>query len=459
MVINLKQLKAKIQATVSDRAREASERVQEAERMRASAVQEAAFYKAKVAALEASAESEVVRLERERAADLERQLAAALSGQAECDRKIKELNDSLSLQTTLLEQAEARADDASKRADTLAQSHERNAEEQTLLRERNAVLETMLREQSEKLLEQTSIAEQHEADYVKAQAQLDELMHSHDQHVRALEQMRTALAATTARADDVNAKYGRARDQIAQLEADIVELRGDLEVRNTGIENTRIRLADVENSWAQSREEADAFRATTTGNLGKLLDYHQELWAEIASLRDMLKDASHRAEEAQKELSTHPHKVREAETETLSLRSQVVGFRTQLSMVLADGGRLRKELNAKEAELASKAKEASAATMRLEAMRDYFAANGIVAEDGNLLRADGVMSAHIQDLEDLSFYLRGSPHSPPPPPPAAVAWGHGTSVVRELVVELSDETVELFEDRVVLELLSIGDIV
>ncbi|KAI0323702.1 hypothetical protein GY45DRAFT_1401236, partial [Cubamyces sp. BRFM 1775] len=59
MVINLKQLKAKIQATVSDRAREASERVQEAERMRASAVQEAAFYKAKVAALEASAESEV----------------------------------------------------------------------------------------------------------------------------------------------------------------------------------------------------------------------------------------------------------------------------------------------------------------------------------------------------------------------------------------------------------------
>ncbi|KAI0654188.1 hypothetical protein C8Q70DRAFT_1142246 [Cubamyces menziesii] len=420
MVINLKQLKAKIQATVSDRAREASERVQEAERMRASAVQEAAFYKAKVAALEASSESEVVKLERERAADLERQLAAALSGQAERDRKIKELNDSLSLQTTLLEQAEARADDASKRADTLAQSHERDAEEQTSLRERNAVLETLLREQSEKLQVQTSIADQREADYVKAQAQLDELLHSHEQHVQALDQMRIALDAATARADDVDAKYSRARDQIAQLEADIAELRGDLEARTAEIENARVRLADVENSWAQSREEADAFRAATTGNLGKLLDYHQELraeedrltrghqeklnalQAEIASLRDMLKDASHRADEAQKELANHRHKVREAETETLSLRSQVVGFRTQLSMALADGGRLRKELNAKEAELASKAKEAMAATMRLEAMRNYLAANNIVAEDedGNPLRADDVMSARIQELED-----------------------------------------------------------
>ncbi|KAI8980785.1 hypothetical protein BD414DRAFT_420720 [Trametes punicea] len=420
MVINLKQLKAKIQATVNERAREASERVQEAERLRASAVQEAAFYRAKLAALETSSDNEVVRAERERVADLERQLSAALAGQAERDRKIKELNDSLSLQTTLLEQAEARADDASKRADTLAQSHERDAEEQSTLRERNAVLETMLREQSEKLLEQTSLAEQREADYIKAQSQLDELLHSHDQHIRALEQTRAALESTSARADEVDAQYSRAREQIAQLEADIAELRGDLEARNAEIEHARVRLADVENSWAKSREEADAFRAVTTGSLGKLLDSHHELradedrvargfqekistlQAEIASLRDMLKDASRRADEAQEELSNQRRKAREAEAETLSLRSQVVGFRTQLSMALADSGRLRKDLNAKESELVSKVKEASAATLRLEAMRSYLAANGIVAEDedGNPLRADDVTAARIQELED-----------------------------------------------------------
>ncbi|KAI9060535.1 hypothetical protein FKP32DRAFT_1595287 [Trametes sanguinea] len=420
MVINLKQLKAKIQATVTERAKEASERVQEAERLRASAVQEAAFYRAKLAALESSSDNEVARAERERVADLERQLSAALTGQAERDRKIKELNESLSLQTTLLEQAEARADDASKRADTLAQSHERDAEEQATLRERNALLETMLREQSEKLLEQTSIADQREADYVKAQSQLDELLHSQDQHIRTLEQTRAALDAASARADEVDAQYSRARDRIAQLEADIAELRGDLEARNAEVEHARVRLADVENSWAKSREEADAFRAVTTGSLGKLLDSHHDLRAdedrvargyqekidtlngELASLRDMLKDASRRADEAQQELANQRRKAREAEAETFSLRSQVVGFRTQLSMALADSGRLRKDLNAKESELAAKAKEASAAALRLEAMRSYLAANGIVAEDedGNALRADDVTAARIQELEE-----------------------------------------------------------
>ncbi|KAI0778416.1 hypothetical protein BD413DRAFT_466819 [Trametes elegans] len=420
MVINLKQLKAKIQATVSERAREASQRIQEAERVRASAVQEAAFYRAKLAAIEASSDNEIVKVERERTADLERQLAAALSGQAERDRKIKELNESLSLQTTLLEQAEARAEDASKRADTLSQSRERDSEEQTTLQERNALLETTLQEQSEKLLEQTSLAEQREADYLKAQSQLDELLHSQEQHVRALDQTRAALEAASARAIEVDAQYSRARDQIVQLEGDVAELRGELEARTTEVENARTRLADIETSWDQSRKEADAFRAAATGQLGKLLDSHLELrtdedrltrgfqekenalLAEIASLRDMLKDASHRAQDAQEELSNQRRKAREAEAETLSLRSQVVGFRTQLSMALADSGRLRKDLNAKESELLAKMKEASASALRLEAMRSYLAANGIVAEDenGDALRADDVTSARIQELED-----------------------------------------------------------
>ncbi|KAH9857949.1 hypothetical protein C2E23DRAFT_864957 [Lenzites betulinus] len=420
MVINLKQLKAKIQATVLDRATEASVRVQDAERMRASALQESAFYRAKLAALESASDSELVKVERERIADLERQLSAALAGHADRDRKIKELNDSLSLQTTLLEQAEARAEDASKRADTLAHSHERDNEDQATLRARNALLETALREQSEKLLEQTSVAEQREADYIKAQSQLDDLLHSDGQHVHALEQTRAALAAVSTRAEEVDAQYGRAREQIAQLEADVAELRGELEARTTEVENARVRLLDVENSWAKSREEADAFRAVTTGSLGKLLDSHHELrsdedrltrghqekldalQAEIASLRDMLKDASRRAQDAQDELAGQRRKAREAEAETLSLRSQVVGFRTQLSMALADSGRLRKELNTKESDLASKAKEASAAAMRLDAMRSYLAANGVSVEDaeGNPLRADDVTSARIQELED-----------------------------------------------------------
>lgn len=408
------------QAAVLERAKEASDRVQEAERVRASAVQEAAFYRAKLTALEASSEHDVAKVERERVADLERQLSVALSGQAERDRKIQELNDSLSLQITLLEQAEARADDASKRADTLAQSQDQHIDAHNSLRERHGKLEAKMRDTSDRLLSQTSLIEQHEADYLKVQSQLDELLREKDQHIHALTQTRTALDTASTRADEVDAQYARAREQIGQLEADVAELRGELETRTTEIEAARVRIADVENFWAKSREEADAFRAATTGSLGKLLDSHHELRSdedrltrgytekinalqnEVSSLRDMLRDTSRRADEAQEELSNQHQKVREVDTENSSLRSQVIGFRTQLSIALADSGRLHKDLLAKETELQVKSKEASGAALRLDAMRSYLAANGVVAEDedGNPLRADDVMSSRFQELED-----------------------------------------------------------
>lgn len=324
------------------------------------------------------------------------------------------------MQTTLLEQAEARADDASKRADTLAQSHDQHIDAHNSLRERHGKLEAKLRETSDRLLSQTSLVEQHEADYIKAQSQLDELLLEKDQHIHALTQMRGALDTASGRAEEMDAQYARAREHIGQLEADVAELRGELETRTTEIEAARVRIADVENFWAKSREEADAFRAATTGSLGKLLDSHHELRSdeerltrgytekinalqnEVSSLRDMLRDTSRRADEAQEELSKQHQKVRDGDAENSSLRSQVVGFRTQLSIALADSGRLHKDVLAKETELHAKSKEASAASLRLDAMRSYLAANGVVAEDedGNPLRADDVMSSRLQELED-----------------------------------------------------------
>src|SRR5580704_620393 len=106
-----------VQSTVVSQARQASERMADIERMKSSAVQEAAYYRAKLAALESSSDSDVARLERERVVELERQLSTVMSQHQMQDRKVNELRDSLALQTTLLEQAEARAGDAAKRAD------------------------------------------------------------------------------------------------------------------------------------------------------------------------------------------------------------------------------------------------------------------------------------------------------------------------------------------------------
>ena len=406
------------QASMIEQARQASERVEEAEKVRSSAVQEAAYYRAKLAAVEAASEKDVSRLERERISELERQLSSATAGQGERDREIKQLHESLALQTTLLEQAEARAEDSSKRAEFLVDARARDLQDHTALREKHNQLEVALREQTEQLLAHKSQLEQREAEYLSTQSQLEDLVITRDQHVRALEQARAAVTASSGRAEQLEEQYQHAREQMGQMENDLAELRGELESRNTEVETLRSRLQDAENSWSKSREEADAFRALTTGGLGSLLDSHRDLKsdedrltrghaekvnaleAEITSLRAVLQETSHTAENTQADLAEERHRLRDAEVEAMALRSQIVGLRTQLSSALADSGRLRKDLAVRDAEMRENTKTLANNQVRLDALRNFLAENGIIEGEEIAKRDDGAALSRLAELEE-----------------------------------------------------------
>jgi chromosome segregation ATPase len=394
MVMNFRQFKTQMQTTLANQAREASERIADAERMKSAAIQEAAYYRAKLTAHEASTPGEVSQIERERIAELERHLATLLAEQTAQKKTADELSDSLALQTTLLEQAEARSSEASNRADALEETHHRIVREHSEIRDRYVEVEAALREHADRLLGQTSLLEQKDAETSQVKRQVEELNQLRDQHIRALDQARTALQAVSSRSEEDQ----RARDQITQLESDIAELRGDLETRTSEVEQAKIRLAEVENAWAKSREEADAFRALTTGSLGELLDSHRELRAdedrltrghaekveamevEAASLRKMLKEATQQLEQVQRDVSEERRRVRQTESEQTFLRSQIVGLRAQLSSSVLEQGRLRKDLAEKDDDLRGALKETADTNIRLAMLRNYLSENGIIPD-------------------------------------------------------------------------------
>jgi len=392
--------------------------------MKSGAIQEAAYYRAKLTAYEASSHSDVARAERERVAELERHLATLVSEQTTMRRKVDELSDSLSLQTTLLEQAETRAADANKRADALEESRDRNLRALSDLQASHITMEVAVRDHADRLLGQTSLLEQKDAEHKQVKSQVQELALLRDQHIRALDQARTALQAQTSRSEEIDTAHQRARGQVSQLEVELAELRGELEARTSEVESLRIRLAEVENSWAKSREEADAFRALTTGSLGELLDSHRDLRAdedrharvhaekveamemETVSLRKMIKEIAQRLEEAQNELGEERQKVRDSESEQAFLRSQVVGLRAQLSNSTSEHGRLRKDFAEKEKELREALKEAAHTNVRLAMLRNYLAENGLNPESEEpMTRPDASRIAELEKQLDERIRL------------------------------------------------------
>jgi hypothetical protein len=141
--------------------------------------------------------------------------STALAAQTERDQRVAQLIDELALKSALLEQAESNAAEATKRTG----------------------LE--LRERADRMLAQASLIEQKDAELVKMQAKLDELLLPRDQHVRALEL------------------------QIGQYETELAEVRSELEAKKSELEAVRLRLTDAENGWAESKAEADTLRAMT----------------------------------------------------------------------------------------------------------------------------------------------------------------------------------------------------
>ncbi|THH20201.1 hypothetical protein EW146_g1111 [Bondarzewia mesenterica] len=246
------------------------------------------------------------------------------------EMKVAELSDALALKKTLEE------------------SHMRTLHDYTEIQERHALLEASLQEHADQLLAQSLALKQKEADYSTAQAQLEG---SNGHH---------------------------AWQQVLQLEGDLTELRGELEARTSEVEMTRVRLAEVENSWAKSREEADVLHALTTTGLGDLLDTHQDLRTneDCLTRRHTVKVQAMEVEEQRR--------AREGETEQMALRSQTIGLCAQLSNVLADSEQLRKDLAVRDTEVRQKAKEASDAELRLGMLRNYLAENDIVLDKDGL---------------------------------------------------------------------------
>lgn len=420
LLLQFKQFKAQMQTALMEQAQRASEHVADAERVKVSASQEAAYYRAKLAAFESANESELLQLERRRVTELESDLATLITERRAQDQKISELSDSLAVQSTLCEQAEARAVDATKTAEQELDAHNRIKQRHLDLENRHTTLETQSRDRADTLLSQTSALEQSRAEENALREQVEQLMHSREQHVRALEQARDAIEAASTRASDLDIQYKRAQEKIDNLEADVAELRGELEARNAEAEATRSRLTDVENSWAQSRQEADSYRALTTGGLGELLDTHRNMKTdedrfarghaekimaienESASLRNMLQEINQAAEEAQRQLTDERRRASAFESEHSLLRSQISGLRAKLSAAVAESSRLRRDVADREETLREKSKEVADTQVRLGMLRNYFAENGVEVDEDELpsrSKVNGTSSTAIADLD------------------------------------------------------------
>lgn len=400
-----------------EQARAASERVNDAERAKTSAIEETAFCRAKLAAYESGNGNELARLDNTKTGQLEQQLSRIAEDRSALERKIADLTDSLAAQSRLRGQAEEKAVEATQRIADIEGQLDRMSQEHADLLERHDETGAAYRTAAEKLTEMTSAQELKDSEERTTSSQVDELKASRDQHLKALSQAQSAIAAASGRAVELEEQWKKANEQVSRLQADIVELNHELETRVAEADAANERLRDVENAWAKSREEADTLRALTTGSLGQLLDYHRDLQAdeervgraqaekakvaelETASLRNLLREANQKIDEMQAEISLQRTRNRALETDHSSLRNQVSSLRSQVSTANADSAQLRKDLSDREAEVRQHLKTVSEKELHLKTFRNYLADTGIMVDEEEVAASGSGAPARLYEIE------------------------------------------------------------
>jgi hypothetical protein len=199
-------------------------------------------YHAEFAAPHSSSEAGVANLEYERTVQLERQLSESLTLKTERDQRITWLTDELALNCALLEHA--------------------NAAEGR----RRAIAE--LREPDDRLVAQTSLVKQRDAELVDT---------------------RSKLRDTEAKLDESLLSFSQ---QIGRYAAELVNVRAELEAKKSELEAVRLRLTDANDGWARSKTKAGKLHTVTAASLidlnedrdmCNLKEDKQDMKAELAS--------------------------------------------------------------------------------------------------------------------------------------------------------------------------------
>lgn len=274
-LINVRAQLEEVQQSVDSRVNAAAEEVAQVEHQRDVAIREAAYAKAKLAALGGShvgtplsdAMSKDVDSE-ERSDDLGRKLASALATQNELRITIESMTTDLDREKHARELAEGTAEAALARAKDLHETYDPGELEN--LREQLHNLGMTFRDEASQKSEAHARAGMLEADKDDLERRLNEALENTQQHSRIFVSLRDAVSASDDRAGHFERKLDEERAQRELVDQKLLQLRAEHEERTAELEATARKLRDAEELAETHANESRKHRDVILGELDKV---------------------------------------------------------------------------------------------------------------------------------------------------------------------------------------------
>ncbi|KAF9391883.1 Negative regulator of mitotic exit [Podila verticillata] len=411
-LLNVKAELERSKTTIATQAQAASNKVREAERVRTSALQEAAYLKAKVSALQTGEASSLVATETARATDLEKRLAAALAQNDQFQQQLAQYDTILEHERLSRESAEEREREASSRADDAQQAHTRALSELSMLHERASGAEAEVREWEARSATSEAGLSSYQQQSTALFSQISTLKTTVDHQKKSLEKAKLAYSVANERAEQADRNWTLSRQEMDQTQMDLANVRADMDRAQREADHWKAKAKDVEKLWAKSKSENEALRTMLEEEMNDNdLQANQhvsgpnsptitskdrkhdsimaitsasrlaELEHELGSLRVLLKESQARAAKANKELSDTMVRISQLEQSSMASRAEAASAQRRLTESKDQVTMLQTQLIRKEEALEEMSREQENHEVQLGLLRGVMKENGLLAED------------------------------------------------------------------------------
>lgn len=398
-LLNVKAELERSKTTIATQAQIASNKVREAERVRTSALQEAAYLKAKVSALESGEVSALVSTETARATDLEKRLTSALAQLDKYEAQFVQYETILENEKLSREAAEDREREASSRAEDAQIAHTRALTELTNLHERASVAEASLRETVAKSATSEAGLSSYQQQSAALFSQISTLKTTVEHQKKSLEKVKMAYSVANERAEHADKMWNQSRRDMDETQLEMASVRGDMDRAQRESEHWRSKASETELLWQKAKKENETMRALLEEDMNTAYSptskdrKHDSIMAitsasrlaelehELTTLRGLLKESQDALTGANRDLGDTMLRLSQLEQTSMTARAEAATAQRQLTEHRGKVTMLQAQLIRKEEAIEEMVKEQENNEAQLGLLRGVMKDNGMQADD------------------------------------------------------------------------------
>jgi Kelch motif/Galactose oxidase, central domain len=280
-MLRLKSELVRLQSSIDTKSDATAIGIAEMEKQRDTALSEAAYYRAKLAAVGGPTNGSQVGSPQpdagrgsatspdiDRANEMSRRLVVALTSQKELSARMEHLNAEIEAERRAREIAEDTAEAAEKRAAELDSYKQRSTAEMEMMRSELYEAKRTARDESSRAAEASSARMLLEADKNELSAKHGRILEDSKGHTMMLQSLKDAVTASMEKTDHLEKKLGEERSIRQNAEQTLGQIQSEHEQRGRDVESLKRQLKDAQDLAERHAQEARTHRDAVLSGLG-----------------------------------------------------------------------------------------------------------------------------------------------------------------------------------------------